>query len=148
MIKKLLPLLIFGFASLGSHAQDNDPGFWKIAWKKKVILQTGKSDQTANVRTIKASDLKKSYILEILYKENDPKMEKEWIRSFLFFDENDKELIRRDSSRHTKVSASQLSKLFGDKKKLKIYTIAIPSDPELAARIRVRRVHLCTLLIN
>ena len=30
-------------------------------------------------------------------------------------------------------------------KKLKIYTVAIPSDPAKAAAVRVRRVHVCTI---
>ena len=31
---------------------------------------------------------------------------------------------------------------------LKVYTWALPTDPELAARIRIRRVHLCTLKLG
>ena len=30
-------------------------------------------------------------------------------------------------------------------RKLKIYTVAIPSDPAKAAAVRVRRVHICTI---
>ena len=66
----------------------------------------------------------------------------------MFFDENDQELSRKDNTRNAKITAAELKKLFGDKKKIKIYTIAVPTDPDLAARVRVRRMHLCTLELN
>jgi len=144
-MKKIFLLLIFISAYGASRGQS---GSWKITWNKKVILQTTKSDEAANTRSLKASDLKKNYVLEISYKEADAHSAKEWIRSFMVFDESDKELFRKDSTRNLKITAAQLKKLFGDKKKIKIYTIAIPSDPDMAAKVRVRRVHLCTLLLQ
>jgi hypothetical protein len=144
-MKKIFLLLSLGLTYLLLQAQNAQPDSWKIKWNNKVILETSKSDEAANTRKIKSSDLKKNYFLEISYKEADPKKEKEWTRSFMFFDESDKEVLRKDSTRTTKISAADLKKLFGDKKKIKIYTIAIPTDPDMAARVRVRRVHLCTL---
>jgi hypothetical protein len=144
-MKKIFLLLSLSFAYMLPQAQSLQSDSWKITWNKKVILESGRNSEIANTRKIKAADLKKSYVLEILYKESYPKKEKGWIRSFIFFDETDQELSRKDSTRNTKISAVELKKLFGDKKKIKIYTIAIPSDPDLAARVRVRRVHLCTL---
>ena len=129
-------------------AQNAQPDSWKITWNKKIILQTSTSNEAANVRKIRSADLNKNYILEISYKEADPKKEKEWTRSFIFFDETDSEIARRDGARKWKVTAAELKKFFGDKKKIKIYTIAIPTDPNLAARVRVRRVHLCTLVVE
>ena len=142
LLLSFLPLYIF------SYAQPASADSWKITWNKKVILQTGETNESANVRTIKASDLKKNYVLEISYKEVDVAKEKEWIRSFMVFDESDQQLLKKDSTRHIKITSAQLKKLFGDKKKIKIYTIAIPSDPDLAARVRVRRMHLCTLQLQ
>ena len=144
-MKKILLLLSLSFVYMLPQAQKAQPDSWKITWNKKVILETSKSDETANIRKIKAADLKKNYVLQITYKESDPKKIKEWNRSFMFFNESDNEISRKDSVRNWKITAAELKKLFGDKKKLKIYTIAIPSDPDLAARVRVRRIHLCTL---
>ena len=144
-MKKMFVLLTLGLTYLIINAQTAQPDSWKITWNNKVILETNKSDETANVRKIKSSDLNKSCFLEINYKEADAKKEKEWIRSFMLMDENDKELLRKDSTRNVKIAAAELKKLFGEQKKVKIYTIAIPADPGLAARVRVRRVHLCTL---
>jgi len=147
-MKRNLLLLSFLGLYICSYAQPASADSWKITWSKKVILQTSETNESANVRTIKASDLKKNFILEISYKEADVAKEKEWIRSFMLFDENDQQLLKKDSTRHVKITAAQLKKLFGNKKKIKIYTIAIPSDPDLAARVRVRRMHLCTLQLQ
>jgi len=138
----LISILIFGYSVM--HAQSD---FWKITWNKKVILQTGENNESDKLRKIKAADLEKNYILEISYKEADA-AKREWIRSFMIFDEKDQQLLRKDSTRNMKITAAQLKKLFGDKKKLMIYTIAIPSDPDMAARVRVRRFHLCTLQLQ
>ncbi|HET6995580.1 MAG TPA: hypothetical protein VFI06_11395 [Chitinophagaceae bacterium] len=147
-MKKIFTVLTLGLALSSFKAKNAEPDSWKITWNKKVILQTSKSDESANTRKIKSGDLKKNYTLDISYKESDPKKEKEWIRSFMIFDEKDAELLRKDSTRQAKISAAELKKLFAANKKLKIYTIAIPSDPEMAARVRVRRVHLCTLQLQ
>lgn len=79
-----------------------------------------------------------------MYKEAKPAAG--WIRSLMFFDENDNDLLRKDSiSATTKIDNAAIKQLFAGKKKIRIYTISLPTDPNLAARIRVRRVHLCTL---
>ena len=144
-MKKIFPLLSLSFVYMLLQAQNAQPDSWKIKWNKKVILETSKSDEAVNIRKIKSSDLKKNYILEISYKEADTKKEKEWTRSFMVFNESDNEIVRKDSARNWKITGAELKKLFGDKKKIKLYTIAVPTDPALAARVRVRRVHLCTL---
>jgi hypothetical protein len=147
-MKKIFTLLSLGLALASFKPKNAAPDSWKITWNKKVILQTSKSDEAVNIRKIKSGDLKKNYTLEISYKEGDPKKEKEWIRSFMIFDEKDAELLRLDSTRQAKISAAELKKLFGESKKLKIYTIAVPADPNKAATVRVRRVHLCTLQLQ
>src|SRR5436853_130506 len=145
IMKKTFVLLLLSFAYMLPQAQNARPDSWKITWNKKVILETSQDDEAANVRTIRFNDLKKNYVLEISYKESDSKRQKEWVRSFMLFDEADNQLIRKDRTRNWKITAAELKKLIGDKKKFKIYTMAVPSDPNLAARVRVRRVHLCTL---
>jgi hypothetical protein len=147
MKKIFLSTLIF-FSHLLSYAQDKKSDYWKLTWNKKPILQTSTSDETANTLKIKAADLKKSYMLELTYKEADAAKGKSWIRSFMLLDESGNELWRKDSTHLLKITAAELKKLFAGKKQLKIYTIAIPSDPDLAARVRVRRVHLCTLKLQ
>jgi DNA segregation ATPase FtsK/SpoIIIE-like protein len=118
---------------------------WKIKWNKKVLLEAHQSNEKTNTKKIKKTELSKKYSLEVAYKESDPAKEKEWNRSFMFVGDNDNELLRKDSTRKVSITAAELKKLFANQKKIRIYTIAIPTDPDLAARVRVRRVLLCTL---
>ncbi|HLG41417.1 MAG TPA: hypothetical protein VI461_17185 [Chitinophagaceae bacterium] len=144
-MKKLLLLLSFSFTCMLSQSQSAKADSWKIVWKKKTILETSKEDETANTKKITKTDLDKTYFLEISYKEGTAKNIKALRRSFLFYGESDNELLRKDSTRNAKIPAAELKKIFADQKKIKIYTIAIPTDPNIAARVRIRRVHLCTL---
>ncbi|MDP4263172.1 MAG: hypothetical protein Q8941_11650 [Bacteroidota bacterium] len=144
-MKKIFLLLSLSFAYMLSPAQPLKADSWKIKWNKKWILEANKENAASNTRKVKLAELNKNCFLEISYKEGDAQKEKTWNRSFLLFDENDKELLRKDSTRNAKIPAPELKKLFSDKKKIIIYTLAIPTDPDLAARIRVRRIHLCTL---
>ena len=147
-MKKIFLLLTLGFAYMLPQAQTLPADSWKIKWNEKIILETSKSDETANTKTINSADLGKKYSLEISYQEADAQKEKDWKRSFMFFDGGDNEVLRKDSTHSAKVTAAELKKLFSDRKKIKIYTIAIPTDPDLAARVRVRRVYLCTLVLQ
>lgn len=106
-------------------------------------METGEENKDNNTQKVKLAELKNNCFLEVAYKENPAK--KDWKRSFLFFDENDNELLRKHSTTSTKISGTELKKLFAGKKKIVIYTVSLPTNPDLAARIRVRRVHLCTL---
>ncbi len=142
-MKKILlfTALVIGWSF--SQAQTLDS--WRIRWNNKTILETNKESESANIRKISKNDLKKNYTLNIRYTEASEKKESDWTRSFLFFDDKGEQLMKKDSTRNLTLKSSELKKLFAGNKKIKIYTIAIPTDPELASRVRVRRVHLCTL---
>lgn len=118
---------------------------WKIKWGKRTIVETGKEDEVANKKTAKKDELNRNYCLEIAYAEADATKEKEWTRSFLLFDDQDHELLRVDSTRLARIPAADLKKALGEGKIVKVYTIALPTDPDMAARVRVRRVHLGTI---
>lgn len=115
-------------------------GSWKIKMNGKILLSAASEDETANTRKVKSADWKKSGNLEIIFTESEPDM---WYRSFLFYDKEDNELLRKDSSSKIKVSLADLRRYFKGKKEILIYTTMAPRDPTIA--IRMRRVHLCTL---
>jgi len=146
-MKRSLFILSLAFSWLFSQSQMEvvKQDTWKIKWNKKVVLDASRENEKANTKKLKKAELSKKYFLEITYKESDPAKQKAWKRSFIFFGDNDNELLRKDSTRNVTISAAELKNLFGDQKKIRIYTMAIPTDPDLAARVRVRRVHLCTL---
>ena len=138
-------LFIFAsiMATMSTHAQEAES--WKIKWNGEKILVSDTEDKKANVRKVSMVSSSSDSLLEIKYNDNS----KEGIkRSFLIFGASDNELLRLDSTWSAKVSRETLEKVMGTAKKIEIYTIALPTDPELAARVRVRRVHLCTLLFQ
>lgn len=115
-------------------------GSWKIKLNNKTVLTTSQESEITNTKKIKAAEWKKPGNLEILFTESEKDT---WIRSFLFYDGNDNEILRKDSTDHTKIPLKELKRLFADKKEIIIYTTIAPADPRIA--IRMRRVHLCTL---
>jgi hypothetical protein len=136
-MKKIL--LIAGLICSGIMA-DAQSGTWKIKLNNKTILSTATEDEKANCKKIKLSEWNRPGKLDISFKENEPNI---WIRSFLFYDKEDNELLRKDSTYRVLITFSELKKIFKDKKEIIIYTVIAPKDPRMA--IRVRRVHLCTL---
>jgi hypothetical protein len=136
-MKKMIIMAGILFHGIFSQAQS---GSWKILLNNKTILSTGKEDEKENCKKIKASTWNKSGNLTIEYTEDEPGV---WFRSFLFYDKDDNELLRKDSTTRFTISFAALKKLYRDKKEIIIYTTIAPVDPNMA--IRIRRVHLCTL---
>jgi hypothetical protein len=138
-MKKFLLLAFSVFFALYMSAQDS----WKVKLNNKVILAADKVDDNANTRKIKSGDWKKNGSLEVAYKGERP--EAGWVRTFYFLDETGNEIIVKDNTSKANISLKTLRKSFAGKKKIDIYTIVRPTDPEVAMRVRIRRVHLCSL---
>lgn len=134
-------LFLLSFLTTSAFGQDH----WKITHGGKLRLTSSRENETGNVVNLKSTDLKKSGFLILSYKEKTPQAD--WERIITLFDPQDNELLR-----HTgpllKISNSELQSLFQKTKTIKIYSWSLPKDPELAARIRVRRVHLATVVIK
>ena len=129
------------FISLSTLAQ---PG-WKVMLNGKTVLNTTVEDEAKNIVRIKKADLKKKKGLSLVYTEEAKK--KDWERKMVLYDENDQELTRQKGTQ-LKISNAALQSFFKNSKKLGIYTLAFPTDPKLKAAIRIRRVHLCTLILE
>ncbi|HYK57363.1 MAG TPA: hypothetical protein VEV15_12920 [Flavisolibacter sp.] len=129
------------FISLSTLAQ---PG-WKVMLNGKTVLNTTVEDETKNIVRIKKADLKKKKGVSVIYTEEAKK--KNWEREIALYDENDRELARQKGT-ELKISNSVLQSFFKKSKKVGIYTLAFPADPKLKAAIRIRRVHLCTLILE
>jgi hypothetical protein len=141
-MNKLLFITTLLITTLLSSAQDPQDS-WKIKLNNKLLLATSREDEKMNTRKIKSSEWKKNGWLEITYKEADPGS---WKRYFLFNDEEDNQLLTKDSVTHTKITIASLRKLFAGKKEIRIYTIVSPLDPNIV--VKLRRVHLCTLRLQ
>jgi hypothetical protein len=115
---------------------------WNIKWKGEVILSATAENEKENVKSVVLDD---ATVLVVRYKEGVAKAD--WARSILIFGEGDNELMRINN-KAAKIGGEELKKAIGNNKTIKIYTVSLPTDPEMAARVRVRRVHLCTLVLN
>jgi hypothetical protein len=118
---------------------------WKVEHNGKSKLKASSENTAKNIITITKGDLKKGGALVIAYKEAGK--QKDWVRSITLFDEKDNELLKEESIL-LKVPNNQLSLLAGKNKIIKVYTWALPTDPAVAATVRIRRIHLCTILIK
>lgn len=142
-MKKMIVFLMV-FISAGSLALGVQKTSWIISHNNVQRLKTGAEDERKNTITIRRSDLKKSGQLFINYTAS---QEKGWKRTISLFDTEDNELLKHGGSL-LKVGNSKLNSLANNIDTIKVYTMALPSDPAVAATVRVRRVHLATLVIK
>jgi hypothetical protein len=123
------------------QAQDN----WIVYLNKKPVLETSEESKENNIVYVKASILRSKNIFMLTYLEDEK--QKGWSRSLMIFDSADRELKRIRGSRLSLTNSNLLS-ILRKSRKIDIYTVSIPDDPAIRERIRVRRVHLCTLVLQ
>jgi hypothetical protein len=128
------------FATMVS-AQDS----WKVVLNGKNSLSTSTESEEKNVVNVKASDLSKKNDFVIAYTQKEKNAD--WQRSIIAVDENDHELLNKQTDK-LKIKNSELQALFKKSNKIRFYTISLPKDPAKRAVVRVRRVHLCTLVLK
>jgi hypothetical protein len=136
-------LFAFLLSCIGASAIAQDS--WKVCLDKKVLLSTSTEDAEKNVIKISPSGLKKNKSFIIAYKETSP--QKGWERTISIYDEKDNELTKQTGNRFVS-KVSELKTLLDQYKILKVYTINSPTDPKMKAQVRLRRVHLCTLVLQ
>lgn len=136
-------LFAFFLSSIGISAIAQDS--WKVCLDKKVLLDAPGEDEKKNLVRISAAEWKKGKTFTLIYKENSPR--KGWERTILMYDEKDNEL-KKQKGKKLKLKTSALKSLLNQYKTVKIYTINSPTDPKLKERVRIRRVHLCTLILQ
>jgi hypothetical protein len=139
-MKKTFFFICFLIAILSANAQSDS---WEIKLNGKLILSADREDKIAKLKNIKVTEWKKSGFFEIIVKEAFPE---KWIRSFQFQDEQETELLRKDSVSSFKIPGVTLYKLFKNKKEIRIYTTTDPKNPMMMAPSHI--VHLCTLRLK
>ena len=136
-MKTLITLLLsVGIMSVTS-AQDS----WKLTHNGKLKLENTEEVPEKNMFSIRIADLSKKGALAVAYTDDEAKS---WIRTIMIVDEADTELATHKGASYT-IPNTTLKTLFKKVSTLKVYTIAIPSDPKKAALVRVRRIHLATI---
>lgn len=137
-------LLLFSLLPVFSQ----DRAEWNIILNKKKIFSAKEENEQKNIISVKLSDLKPGKNFTVSYSEPSSVTNKnEWTRTIGVYNSEDKELIRKNTVSLT-LANKQLKKLLLENKTIRIYTWSLPRDPKEAARVRVRRVHLCTILLK
>jgi hypothetical protein len=128
----------------GASANDS----CKILFNKQVIFE-GPVDQETAVAPLKAKVFTNNDCIIISYKSENAN--KGWERTFYINESSEKSLkvIRLNKQSGTvAVKAAILNKLKEKKQPVFIYTVSLPIDKGLAARIRVRRIFICKIEWN
>lgn len=133
-------LLLFALFSLGSAMGQ---GTWKVTLNGKTLLNASVENTDKNIIMVSSADLKKKGDFIITYTEK-TKVDK-WQRTISAYNEKDIELQKQTGNRF-KIKNSTLQSLLKGAKTIQFYTISLPTDPKLQAAVRVRRVHLCTVV--
>ena len=144
-MKRLLAVILT-FSFLFSHSQENAK--WNIILNKKTIFSATEENEPKNKITVKASEFKTGKNFIISYSEmNAAHGKNEWKRIIGIYNVEDKELVRKDTATLT-MSTGQMKKWLLENKTVKVYSWSLPKDPKEAARVRIRRVHLCTIVLK
>lgn len=138
---KLFALLLSLTLGFSAMAQDS----WKAALNGKELLSTAEEKPDGNIITLNKTDLAKTGNFLVKYTEKEPQTG--WKRSIVLVDKGENE-VQTETGRILTVPNKTLLMQLLKEGTLYVYTWALPTDPELAARIRVRRVHLCTIKLK
>lgn len=117
--------------------------YWQISLGKQSVLRTGEENKERNQVILSKDQLQQS--LSIAYYDDDPSL---YIRSFIILNAEGNPIYRSDSTTKLNFSATEFANLWKGNSVLDIQTIGVPSDPDLAARIRLRPRHLCTFVLR
>jgi hypothetical protein len=142
--------ILFLFAGLVGffmvYAQKSRSESWTITHNSKLKLRAAEEAPEKNSISIPSAELKKNGNLVVAYTEAQP--QKGWKRSIMVFDEKDNELSTVSGTVFKITNAKLRSLKESGIYIIKIYTWSLPTDPELAARIRVARKHIGTINIK
>ena len=137
----MLLLVLNGFLTYAQEGAN-----WKIVLNKKAILTaSGQEDTLKNKLQIKKSDLANNNIFKIEYNEPKNSTTKGWVRTIVIMNTTSTVVVQQDSVSLLQLYNKDLMKLLWSRQKVNVYTWVKPLDPGMAAAIRIRRFHLCSI---
>lgn len=124
-------------------AELSDENSWTIFHNRKKIAEFSHSqdDEAKKITIPKRSVAQPGFLL--LEYETD-KNSADWKRTFVITDSNGKELKKVEGGNQLRVVNDDLEKMAA-KGAIRILTYSVPSDPQQAAAVRVRRILLCSI---
>jgi hypothetical protein len=138
-MKRLYILTLALLSVILGSAQDN----WTVKMNKSIVLTGTTKTEQVKTKKLQSAQWKKNGFFEVIYK--DKEKEEGWARTIILGDEEGNDIIRKDNVTSLKLDLKFLREKFKTHNKIMVYTFKTPTDPDLAARVRIRRVHLCTL---
>ena len=140
MKKLILTILAFTFLSM-AQSQEN----WTICYGKKSILKKVAENKEKNSFTINKSSITGNAKLTIQFHAVDTANNITLMANL----DNGNNVKEWDYTGKTfSITASELKTFIGPNKKLEFYYRSIPKDPEKAAVVRIRPVHVCTITLK
>ncbi|GAA4345526.1 hypothetical protein [Flaviaesturariibacter amylovorans] len=115
---------------------------WTLRSGTRLLLRSNAEDAARNVATLKRSALKKKGTLVLTYTPGEAMPG--WERTITLYTGADQDL-QRQTGNSFRLSHKALAAFAKGQKELHLYTMALPTDPNLRSTIRVRRVHLATI---
>ena len=137
----LLIILIAPFA----HGQES--ASWKVYLGKKNILTGNSEDTSKNIISLKKADLTNNGMFKIEYTEAKNSTTKGWVRTIALMDSTSAMVAQRDSTNVLHFYNKDMLRILWSRKKVNLFTWAAPADPAMAAAVRIRRQHLCTIVL-
>ena len=127
--------------SVTMHAQQT----WSISHQKKTVLKNVSEDPDNNVITISKALLNTTGCFVITFKAYDTA----YTRTVMAYDTVRNGLKNWDDvKKKISIPNAELKSVMAGKNKINIYYTEIPKDPEKAALIRVRLIHICTIILK
>ena len=120
----------------------------EILFNKQVIFKGDVEQENAH-GFVKATQFKNTDCITIKY--HSEKAMKGWKRTFYLEGPNDQNVKTIELSKQSgsvSVKASVLNEMKEKKQPVFVYTISLPADKAMAARVRVRRMFLCKIEWN
>ncbi|MBN8782069.1 MAG: hypothetical protein J0G98_03320 [Terrimonas ferruginea] len=117
--------------------------YWEISLGKQTVLKSREENKESNQVVLTKDKLQQS--LTIAYYDEDPSL---YIRSIMITNAEGNTVFRKESVTQLTISAKEFAALWQNNTTLEIQTFGMPSDPELAARVRLRPRHLCTFVLR
>ncbi len=141
----LLTMCVFTWAQAGFN--------WTFELAGKQVAHFVKEDPAGNVVVLTTAQLSKKSSLRVVCENTDSA----WTRWIMITDSLGNNLVERIDARHCDgekelaycVSGKELRKLLETHGGyVKLYTIAVPADPAMAAAVRVRRVPVANIRLK
>ncbi len=135
----LLTSLLFTFLTMQAQTK------WSISLSGKVVLKNRTEDPEKNILKIKRPGLKKPGNITISFAKKDTAS----VITIMADDANRSGLKSWENvSQKITITSAELKELYTGRSKIVFYYTAIPRDPEKAALVRMRPIHLFTVVLQ